>query len=141
MTKDNLVLLVEDDADTREVMALLLDAAGYQVLSARDAKAGIRLMDEQPDIDVIVTDVNIGGGQDGISMAEELRRRGSNAAVVVISGDPEASSDRLGPTATFLPKPYDRKALLAAIADARARNARACAIADGDKPPYPGLSR
>jgi DNA-binding response OmpR family regulator len=141
MAKDNLVLLVEDDADTREVMALLLDAAGYQVLSARDAKAGIRLMDEQPDIDVIVTDVNIGGGQDGISMAEELRRRGSNAAVVVISGDPEASSDRLGPTATFLPKPYDRKALLAAIADARARNARACAIADGDKPPYPGLSR
>jgi CheY-like chemotaxis protein len=141
MTKDNLVLLVEDDSDTREVMALLLDAAGYQVLSARDAKAGLQLMNEQPDIDVIVTDVNIGGGQDGISMAEELRRRGSNAAVVVISGDPEASSDRLGPTATFLPKPYDRKALLAAIADARARNARACTVADGDKPPYPGLSR
>ena len=140
MAKDNLVLLVEDDADTREVMALLLDAAGYQVLSARDAKSGIRLMDEQPDIDVIVTDVNIGGGQDGISMAEELRRRGSNAAVVVISGDPEASSDRLGPTATFLPKPYDRKALLAAIADARARNARACAVADEGKPPYSGLS-
>ena len=140
MAKDNLVLLVEDDADTREVMALLLDAAGYQVLSARDAKAGIQLMDEQPDIDVIVTDVNIGGGQDGISMTEELRRRGSNAAVVVISGDPEASSDRLGPTATFLPKPYDRKALLAAIADARARNARACAVADEGKPPYSGLS-
>lgn len=141
MAKDNLVLLVEDDSDTREVMALLLDAAGYQVLSARDARTGLQLMNEQPDIDVIVTDVNIGGGQDGISMAEELRRRGSNAAVVVISGDPEASSDRLGPTATFLPKPYDRKALLAAIADARARNARACAVADGGKPPYSGLSR
>jgi CheY-like chemotaxis protein len=140
MAKDNLVLLVEDDADPREVMALLLDAAGYQVLSARDAQSGIRLMDEQPQIDVIVTDVNIGGGQDGISMTEELRRRGSNAAVVVISGDPEASSDRLGPTATFLPKPYDRKALLAAIADARMKNARACAVADDDTPPYPGLS-
>jgi len=140
MAKDNLVLLVEDDSDTREVMALLLDAAGYQVLSARDARSGIQLMDEQPEIDVIVTDVNIGGGQDGISMAEELRRRGSNAAVVVISGDPEASSDRLGPTATFLPKPYDRKALLAAIADARAKNARACAVPDEDAPRYPGLS-
>lgn len=140
MAKDNLVLLVEDDSDTREVMALLLDAAGYQVLSARDAKSGIRLMDEQPQIDVIVTDVNIGGGQDGISMTEELRRRGSNAAVVVISGDPEASSDRLGPTATFLPKPYDRKALLAAIADARAKNARACAVADAGTPKYPGTS-
>jgi len=140
MAKDNLVLLVEDDSDTREVMALLLDAAGYRVLTARDAKAGIQLMDEQPGIDVIVTDVNIGGGQDGISMTEELRRRGSNAAVVVISGDPEASTDRLGPTATFLPKPYDRKALLAAIADARARNARACAVADEGKPPYSGLS-
>src|SRR5690348_16455249 len=140
MAKDNLVLLVEDDADTREVMALLLDAAGYRVLTARDAKAGIQLMDEQPGIDVIVTDVNIGGGQDGISMAEELRRRGSTAAVVVISGDPEASSERLGPTATFLPKRYDRKALLAAIADARAKNARACAVADESRPPYPGLS-
>jgi DNA-binding NtrC family response regulator len=139
MAKDNLVLLVEDDADTREVMALLLDAAGYEVLSARDASSGMRLMDEQPQIDVIVTDVNIGQGQDGISMTEELRRRGSNAAVVVISGDPEASSERLGPTATFLPKPYDRKALLAAIADARAKNDRACAVAEG-APPYPGLT-
>jgi DNA-binding response OmpR family regulator len=139
MAKDNLVLLVEDDSDTREVMALLLDAAGYRVLTARDAKAGIQLMDEQPGIDVIVTDVNIGGGQDGISMTEELRRRGSNAAVVVISGDPEASTDRLGPTATFLPKPYDRKALLAAIADARARNAQAWACAEEGTSPY--LSR
>lgn len=141
MAKDNLVLLVEDDSDTREVMALLLDAAGYRVLTARDAKAGIQLMDEQPGIDVIVTDVNIGGGQDGISMTEELRRRGSNAAVVVISGDPEASTDRLGPTATFLPKPYDRKALLAAIADARARNARAWACAEEGTSPYSDLSR
>jgi DNA-binding response OmpR family regulator len=141
MAKDNLVLLVEDDADTREVMALLLDAAGYRVLTARDAKAGIQLMDEQPGIDVIVTDVNIGGGQDGISMTEELRRRGSNAAVVVISGDPEASTDRLGPTATFLPKPYDRKALLAAIADARARNARAWAGVEEGTSPYSDLSR
>jgi FixJ family two-component response regulator len=90
---------------------------------------------------VIVTDVNIGGGQDGISMTEELRRRGSNAAVVVISGDPEASTDRLGPTATFLPKPYDRKALLAAIADARARNARAWAGVEEGTSPYSDLSR
>jgi DNA-binding NtrC family response regulator len=139
MAKDNLVLLVEDDADTREVMALLLDAAGYEVLSARDAHSGMQLMDEKPQIDVIVTDVNIGHGPDGISMTEELRRRGSNAAVVVISGDPEASSERLGPTATFLPKPYDRKALLAAIADARAKNDRACSVAEG-APPYPGLT-
>lgn len=125
MAKDNLVLLVEDDPDTREVMSVLLDAAGYEVLSARDARAGIRLIDEQPQISVIVTDVNIGGGQDGISMAEEIRRRGSNASIVVVSGDPEASSARLGPTATFLPKPYDRKALLAAIADACSKNTHA----------------
>lgn len=125
MAKDNLVLLVEDDPDTREVMSVLLDAAGYEVLSARDARAGIRLIDEQPHISVIVTDVNIGGGQDGISMAEEIRRRGSNASIVVVSGDPEASSARLGPSATFLPKPYDRKALLAAIADACSKNTHA----------------
>ena len=125
MGQDKLVLLVEDDPDTREVMAMLLAAAGYAVLTARDAVAGLRLIDEQPQVDVIVTDVNIGRGQDGIGMAEEIRRRGSNASVVVVSGDPEASGARLGPNAIFLPKPYDRNTLLAAIAEACAKTASA----------------
>ena len=119
------ILLVEDDPDTREVMALLLDSAGYDVLTARDANAALRLIDAEPLVDVIVTDVNIGLGQDGVSMAEEIRRRGSRASIVVVSGDPEASTAALGPTAAFLRKPYDRKTLLGAIADACARNAEA----------------
>ena len=125
MPQDNRILLVEDDPDTREVMALLLVGAGYEVITARDAAAALRLIGEAPQIDVVVTDVNIGLGQDGISMAEEIRRRGSRASIVVVSGDPEASSARLGPTATFLRKPYDRKMLLAAIADASRKNAHA----------------
>jgi CheY-like chemotaxis protein len=122
MTQRQRILLVEDDPDTREVMALLMESAGHEVLAVRDAAAALRVIDQQPLVDVIVTDVNIGQGQDGISMAEEIRRRGSRASIVVVSGDPEASSARLGPTATFLRKPYDRKALLGAIADACARN-------------------
>lgn len=141
MAKDNLVLLVEDDPDTREVMAVLLDSAGYEVLSARDAKTGMQLIAQRPEIDVIVTDVNIGAGQDGIGMVEEIRRRGSNASIVVVSGDPEASSARLGPTATFLPKPYDRKALLAAIADACAKNAHAQRHASRHASPHADLTR
>jgi CheY-like chemotaxis protein len=123
MQKDKLVLLVEDDPDTQEVMAMLLEAAGYAVLTARDATAGLRLIDEQPQVDVIVTDVNIGRGQDGIGMAQEIRRRGSNASIVVVSGDPEASGAKLGPNAIFLRKPYDRHTLLAAIAEACAKTA------------------
>ncbi len=123
MTQRQRILLVEDDPDTREVMALLLETADYEVLTARDAAAALRLIDEQPLVDVIVTDVNIGLGQDGVSMAEEIRRRGSRASIVVVSGDPEASTARLGATATFLRKPYDRKTLLGAIADACTRNA------------------
>jgi Response regulator containing CheY-like receiver, AAA-type ATPase, and DNA-binding domains len=125
MALGNRVLLVEDDPDTREVMALLLAAAGYEVLTAREADEALQLIGEKPEIDVIVTDVNIGFGQDGVSMAEEIRRRGSRASIVVVSGDPEASCARLGPTATFLRKPYDRRTLLAAIADACAKNADA----------------
>ncbi len=123
MEQDKLVLLVEDDPDTQEVMALMLAAAGYAVLTARNAEDGLRLIEQQPHVSVIVTDVNIGRGKDGIDMAEEIRRRGSNAAIVVVSGDPEASGARLGPNAIFLPKPYDRSALFAAIAEACARNA------------------
>lgn len=125
MGQNKLVLLVEDDPDTQEVMAMLIEAAGYAVLCARDASAGLRLIAEQPQVDVIVTDVNIGRGQDGIGMAEEIRRRGSHASIVVVSGDPEASSARLGADAIFLRKPYDRHTLLAAIAEACANTASA----------------
>lgn len=123
MGQDKLVLLVEDDPDTQEVMAMLLSAAGYAVVTARNASAGLRVIEEQPQVSVIVTDVNIGRGQDGIDMVVETRRRGSHASIVVVSGDPEASGDRLGPDAIFLRKPYDRNTLLAAIAEACARTA------------------
>lgn len=122
MSKEKLVLLVEDDLDIREVMGLLMEADGYRVLHANNAESGQRAVEQHPGVNVIVTDVNIGNGQNGFDMVEQIRMSGCSASVVVVSGDPEATAARLGANDIFLPKPYDRAALFAAIAEACARN-------------------
>jgi signal transduction histidine kinase/ActR/RegA family two-component response regulator len=66
------VLLVEDNDDAREMMAMLLETCGCQVLTAADGGAGIELAIAQlPDLALI--DIGLAGA-DGYAVARELKR-------------------------------------------------------------------
>jgi FixJ family two-component response regulator len=60
----------------------------------------------------------------GTDLVDKLREQGSQAAMVVVSGDMDPFSGWTHPHAVFLPKPYGRRQLLTAIADARERVAQ-----------------
>lgn len=123
----SIILVIEDEPEILEVTSVLLSASGYDVLNARNAEEGFRLALSRDDIDVVFTDVNLGNGMSGTALVDRLREQGSRAAMVVVSGDMDPFSGWSHPHAAFLPKPYGRRQLLAAIADARQRS--------GDKPP------
>jgi DNA-binding response OmpR family regulator len=119
------VLVVEDEV---LVLMLLCDAfedAGLCVEAAPDAEAALSLLEGsgggtdkgkvrsralRPG--VLVTDLNLGPGADGLSLAAEARRLMPGLPVVYVTGNPDLVSSRgLGPGEVLVPKPFDPIAL------------------------------
>ena len=106
------------DTDTREITALLLDHAGYDVIVAPDLASGIAISRQQSDIDVVVADMYLGHGQTGTSLIRNIRDSGLNMPIVLTSAHNEASIAARDLNVVFLPKPYGRRTLLSVLAQA-----------------------
>jgi signal transduction histidine kinase len=66
------VLVVDDDADSRETVSVILEAAGAATIRAHSAISGLeRVMDES--VDVIVSDISM-PDRDGVAFIEDVRR-------------------------------------------------------------------
>lgn len=112
------VLVVEDDRNVLDITSFVLEMAGYDVLTAMNARDALVELGLHREILLVLTDVNMPGDMDGIELVRELRRQGNPVRCVVVSGDAYHAADRLGDLAPFLPKPYDRRSLLRAVEDA-----------------------
>ena len=66
------VLVVDDDADSRETVAVILEAAGATIVRAHSANSGLERMSED-EVDVIVSDIAM-PGRDGFAFIEDVRR-------------------------------------------------------------------
>lgn len=110
------VLLVDDDRDVGEVVAQMLHSLGYSVQLAQDAEQAFQLYDENRNIDILVTDLVLPGGTDGIELALSIRRQRSNLPIVLITGYSEALSQHEQLRgAIVLAKPFQREHLAKAI--------------------------
>ena len=120
------VLLVEDEPLIREMLAEDLVDAGLDVVEAPSAEAALGAAgraDQPPG--VLVTDVNLGGGMDGIALAEEVRRRWPGVGVVVMTGKPSnLNGRRSDPREVCLVKPFGPPRLAAAVHELMGRSRR-----------------
>jgi two-component system, NtrC family, response regulator len=107
------VLIVEDDADMREILTLVLEAEGHEVLTAADGVTGLTLYENYLP-HVLITDLNL-PGLDGLSIIAGLRARSPEAKIIAVSGNYDGlrTANALGATAV-LRKPVDVPALVAA---------------------------
>ncbi|MCB8880185.1 CHASE3 domain-containing protein [Acidisoma cellulosilytica] len=80
-----IVLVVDDEAPVRVVTAETLRELGYKVLEAGSGAEGLALLDEHPDIAVLLTDVMM-PGMNGRQLAEEACRRRPGLRVLYASG-------------------------------------------------------
>jgi DNA-binding response OmpR family regulator len=78
------VLVVEDDADVREVMADALAADGHDVIVAVDGRAALDELAGQP-FDLVLLDIALGPGPDGVEVCRRLRSAGDDAHVVAVT--------------------------------------------------------
>src|SRR5262245_34065325 len=108
---ERLVLVVDDDPETRELLDLLLDRSGYGRLLAASGEEAVSLL-EQHTPDLIVLDLTM-PGMDGWSVAALVRKheRTARIPILVVTGltqNVETAARRAGATA-FCLKPIDSK--------------------------------
>jgi len=83
-TKTGTVLVVDDEADVRRVIADILQEGGYRVETAADAESALERL-ERGGIDVAFVDINLPGAS-GLDILDDIRKRGGATDVVVITG-------------------------------------------------------
>jgi two-component system, OmpR family, response regulator len=117
------VLLVEDDDDNRELMAEVLAASGFEVVSASSGQEGLKSLAEHS-VDVVVTDVGM-PGMGGLELAKASKQIAPSVPVVIVTGWAERddiAEARGKHVDAVLIKPVDPDALTQAVTDvARAR--------------------
>jgi CheY-like chemotaxis protein len=107
------VLVVEDNLAMRRVVLRQLRELGYRVLECDHAAAALELLEREP-VDLLLTDIVMPGGLDGVELARLARERWPALKVVLTSGFPQArvngNDDVLG-NLPLLSKPYSKDEL------------------------------
>jgi PAS domain S-box-containing protein len=112
--RDASILLVEDDASVRRLLAILLESAGYRVTAAADAAEALAIVAEsQRRFDLLLSDY-VMPGQSGLELANTLRASWPELRVVLMTGHaeiPGSAAADLPNGAELLGKPFTREQL------------------------------
>ncbi len=113
------VLLVDDDKDLLQLIAMRLSAAGYAVTAVESGEAALAaLAVSRPQ--VVVTDLRM-QGMDGMALFDAIHRDSPSMPVLILTAHgtiPEAVSATRRGVFSFLTKPFEPKVLLDTVAEA-----------------------
>ncbi|OYV40536.1 MAG: hypothetical protein B7Z80_04310 [Rhodospirillales bacterium 20-64-7] len=103
------ILLVDDDDDVRQVMAVMLRQLGYAVLEAAAAAEALKLLAARRHaVDLLITDIVLTGPTTGLSLARTIRQSQPDIPVVIITGYSEALTEgAMLQGALILSKPFE----------------------------------
>jgi len=108
------ILLVEDDEEVNRFSTEVLRDAGYEVISTHEAASGLRLLDANPEVRLLFTDVVLPGGMNGRQLADEALRRRPDLRVLFTTGYTRNAiihHGRLDADVELLTKPFTSEAL------------------------------
>jgi len=103
------VLLIDDEPTIRMLVCEVLTEAGYAVIEAPDGPTGLRILESNAKIDLLITDVGLPGGMNGRQVADAARASRPNLKVLFITGYAEnavVGGGRLGKGMFLLSKPF-----------------------------------
>jgi two-component system nitrogen regulation response regulator NtrX len=116
------ILIVDDDESVRKVLVRILSSEGYTVEESGDAFQALDTLDLRPP-DAVLLDIKM-PGMDGMALLDNLRQRGLETPVVILTGHGNEFTARQcleAGAAAFLNKPPDRSELLLAMKGAVAQ--------------------
>jgi CheY-like chemotaxis protein len=112
------VLIVDDEPSVRMLVTDVLEELGYAAVEAADGVAGLKLLESDMRIDLLITDVGLPGGVNGRQMADAARRVRPKLRVLFITGYAENASignGRLAPGMHVMVKPFGMEMLASRI--------------------------
>jgi DNA-binding NtrC family response regulator len=119
------VLIVDDESLVREIVSENLQEDGLQVMEAVSAEDALQITGAAGAPEVVVTDVNLGPGMDGLGLAEEVHRRWPSVGVVIMTDNPGYVGGRtFEENERFLPKPFGPSRLVTAVRELMRRSER-----------------
>jgi DNA-binding response OmpR family regulator len=104
------ILIVDDDPDITFATGLFLKKAQHEVLTASNRADGMKAIDDESP-DLIILDVMMEQADDGIAMAQELRRQGCEIPILMltsvgkVTGFTYAEDREMVPVNAFFEKP------------------------------------
>ncbi|AWN39062.1 histidine kinase [Methylobacterium radiodurans] len=114
------VLIVDDEPSVRMLVTEVLEDLGYTAIEAADSVAGLKVLQSDVRIDLLVTDVGLPGGMNGRQIADAGRERRPGLKVLFITGYAENAvlgNGYLNPGMQVLTKPFVLETLAARIKD------------------------
>jgi two-component system cell cycle sensor histidine kinase/response regulator CckA len=123
LTGHGIILLVEDEEGLRALNARGLTSRGYTVLEAGNGVEAIEVLEQEGNVDLVVSDV-VMPEMDGPTLLKELRRRNPNVKIIFVSGYAEEAFSKNLPSQeqyVFLAKPFTLKQLVSTVKETLAR--------------------
>jgi PAS domain S-box-containing protein len=116
------VLVVEDNAEVAEITASLVEQLGYQTARAENAAEALNRLQRGDKIDLVLSDVVMPGGMNGIALAQEIGNHYPHIPVVLTSGYSDVVQTAQS-RFSILRKPFQLSALEKSIREALERGA------------------
>lgn len=134
------ILVVEDQADVREMAVSLLEDMGFTVVEAENGREGLAVVEDNKAIDLLFTDIVMPGGMDGTDLADAALKIRPTLPVVYTTGYAEAATlheGRVTTSTNLVTKPYRREELASKIGMALANRVidPAAVVTPPKKPP------
>jgi two-component system phosphate regulon response regulator OmpR len=134
------VLVVDDEAELRDVLREYLSRHRMEVSAADGGPAMREIMASRP-VDLVILDVRM-PGEDGLSLARELRAKGG-VGIVMLTAEGETVDRIIGLEVgadDYLPKPFDPRELLARVRSVLRRTKPAALPSSAAAPPVPAVA-
>ena len=131
------VLVVEDEASIREMIALNLRLAGMEAVEADSAEAALPLLEQRPGCDAAILDVML-PGMNGFSLCETIRRTDQKIGIIILSAKGQEQDKIRGLSIgadDYMTKPFSVSELLARVEAHGRRVGRSASAAAGEQAP------
>ena len=111
------ILIVDDSKTIRQQLSITLNKGGYAVIEAEDGIDGLKKFDENSDIAMVISDVNM-PNMGGMDMVEAMQKKGVSVPIVMLTT--EGSADLIARAKAagvkgWLVKPFQPEQLISAV--------------------------
>lgn len=109
------ILLVQDDRNLIAQVSEVLCVTETNVIQCSTVREAVSALERSPEIELVLTDVQVQGGLDGYELAQIIRVFRPGLPIIVTSANPDTGSEKLPSSSTLLRKPWSSDDLLKLI--------------------------